>query len=167
MLVVLLLVAVVLFTTFIQVREYLKFKKMIEDFEQTRKKKVNESPMSKSFIILTVFVATICLILAIYIWQNPTSVPEDDYYMYIAFSIMLAFLFIINLVLGKPRQCLYYTEEGFFSNKQFVRCRSIRDIKMKKGAAEVILYSGEKIDVNRDHLKIIEDLRVQCSRKNG
>ena len=88
MLVVLLLVAVVLFTTYIQVREYLKFKKMIKDFEQTKKKKVYESAMSKSFIVLTVFVAMICVALAIYIWQNPTSVPQDDYYLYIAFSIM-------------------------------------------------------------------------------
>ena len=136
MLVVLFLVAVVLFTTFLQVRDYLKFKKMIADFEEKRKKKVLESRHPLSFIILTVFVEYICIALAIYIWLNPSSVPEDDYYLYIAFSFMLAFLFLTNLVLGKQRQCLYYTEEGFFSNKQFVRCRSIRDIKIKKGMAK-------------------------------
>lgn len=168
MLVVLFLVAVVLFTTFLQVRDYLKFKKMIADFEEKRKKKVLESRLPLSFIILTVFVALICIALAIFIWLNPSSVPEDDYYLYIAFSFMLAFLFLTNLVLGKQRQCLYYTEEGFFSNKQFVRCRSIRDIKIKKGmakAAEVILYSGEKIEVNREHLGIIEDLRIKSTKK--
>ena len=168
MLVVFILVAGVLFKTYIQVREYLKFKKMIKDFEQTKKKKVYESAMSKSFIVLTVFVAMICVALAIYIWQNPTSVPQDDYYLYIAFSIMLAFLFIINLVLGKPRQCLYYADEGFFSNKQFIRCRSIREIKMGKQfskSAEVILYSGEKIEINKEHLRIVEDLRIKCSKK--
>lgn len=168
MLIVLFLVAVVLFTTFLQVIDHLKFKKVIKDFEETKKKKVHESKMSKSFVILTVFVAMICIVLAIYIWLNPTSVPEDDYYLYIAFSFMLAFLFLTNLILGKQRQCLYYTEEGFFSNKKFVRFRSIRDIQVKPGlakAAEVLLYSGEKIEINKDHLGIIKDLRINSTKK--
>jgi predicted histidine transporter YuiF (NhaC family) len=155
------LIAVCAVIVFQIIKIYKANKLRDETLSSVRKSAIQTMDCSKEWTINQIAFLAIVIGFAVYIYLNPSSIKSGDANLYIAVLGVFAISVLINMLMNRKEQCLYYTKEVFYNDGKMIRFKNVKSIQKARtnGAIVVNLYSNDPgIKVTKGKSKAIKSL---------